>query len=150
MSRNSRFMTCTPEDVFTVLTNGWTYTTWVVGAAQIRNVDDHFPAPGSQIYHSVGVWPALVDDTTEVEHLDVPHEIVLRVRAWPTGEGQVRITAEPEGTGTRVVMHEDAVSGLATLLPRLARDPMLVARNMETLRRLAHLAENKVGAARFS
>ena len=40
MSRNTRMMSCTPQDVFDVLSDGWSYATWVVGAARIRDVDE--------------------------------------------------------------------------------------------------------------
>ena len=141
MSTTKRTMSCTPEDVFGVLSDGWTYVNWVVGAARVREVDDHFPAPGSKIYHSVGAWPLLISDNTEVEHVDAPHELRLRVRAWPTGEGRVTIKVRPTDEGCEVVMDEVAVSGPAGLVPQPLLDLVLHPRNIETLRRLAFLAE---------
>jgi hypothetical protein len=142
MSRTSRLMSCTPQDVFDVLSDGWTYATWVVGAARIRSVDDGYPAPGKRIHHSVGMWPVLVNDETRAEECEAPHVLQLRVKAWPAGEGQVRIVCEPKGDGTEVTIFEQAVSGPATLIPRPAEDLMLHLRNKETLRRLAYLAES--------
>lgn len=135
-------MNCSPKAVFDVLSDGWTYATWVVGAARIRSVDESFPAPGSKIHHSVGLWPALISDNTEVEHVDPPHELQLRVRAWPTGEGQVNIICEPDGERTKVTMIEKAVSGPARLIPTPAENLILRVRNTETLKRLAYLAES--------
>ena len=135
-------MNCSPKAVFDVLSDGWTYATWVVGAARIRAVDEAFPAPGTKIHHSVGLWPALINDNTEVEKVEPPHELQLRVRAWPTGEGLVNITCEPEGDATRVTMVETAVSGPAKLIPKPLEDAMLRVRNVETLKRLAYLAES--------
>ena len=148
MSKNTRVMDCTPEDVFHVLSNGWTYATWVVGAARIRFVDKDFPAAGSKAHHSVGLWPMLISDDTEVEHVDEPHELQLRVKAWPTGEGRVRFTCIPRGEQTEVVMEESAVSGPAALIPAPVENLLLRARNDETLRRLAYLAENRVAGSR--
>jgi hypothetical protein len=143
MSTTERIFHCTPEDVFDVLRDGWTYGMWVVGAARIRAVDEGWPAAGSRIHHSVGLWPALLSDTTSVEVVDAPREIVLTVRAWPTGQGKVRITCEPHPQGTLVTMEETASSGPAVLVPRVLQDPMLHVRNVEALRRLSYLAENR-------
>lgn len=136
-------MSCTPHDVFAVLEDAWSYGMWVVGAARIRDVESHWPNVGARIHHSVGAWPVLLSDTTEVERVDVPRVLQLRVRAWPTGEGRVTITCRPLDDGvTEVVMEEDAVSGPATLMPKPARDLVLHQRNKEALRRLSYLAEH--------
>ena len=142
MSRNTEVFECTPDDVFAVLADGWSYPSWVVGAARIRQVDDDWPSVGSRIHHSVGVWPALISDTTSVEAIQRPHLLVLTVRAWPAGAGQVRVTCEPDGAATRVTIEERATSGPATWVPTLLQDAMLHWRNTEALRRLAYLAEN--------
>jgi hypothetical protein len=42
-----------------------------------------------------------------------------------------------------VVIEEDAVSGPGRLVPKPLRDPALAWRNVETLRRLAFIAENR-------
>ncbi|HEY0772973.1 MAG TPA: SRPBCC family protein [Nocardioidaceae bacterium] len=143
MSRTTRVMDCTPEDVFAVLEDGWSYGMWVVGAARIRDVDAGWPEVGSRIHHSVGAWPVLLSDNTEVEQVDRPRVLQLRVKAWPTGEGRVVLTMQPaDGGGTEVVMEESAVSGPATLIPKPAEDFLLHHRNVEALRRLCYLAEH--------
>lgn len=149
MSRTTRVMQCAPEDVFAVLADGWDYGMWVVGAARIRDVEPTWPAVGSRIHHSVGLWPILISDTTEVEEVEAPHRLQLKVRAWPTGEGRVVLTMNPTGEGTtEVVMEERAVSGPATLMPAPVQDAMLHPRNVEALRRLAYLAEHRVRSER--
>jgi hypothetical protein len=138
-------MRCTPEHVFAVLGDGWSYGMWVVGAARIRDVEGTWPEPGSRIHHSIGAWPLLLSDDSEVERLDAPHLMQLRVRAWPAGEGRVVITMLSSGEGeTEVVMEERAVSGPATLIPTAVQDLMLHHRNVESLRRLAYLAEHRM------
>jgi hypothetical protein len=136
-------MSCKPDDVFAVLEDGWSYGMWVVGAARIRDVDAGWPAAGSRIHHSVGAWPVLLSDTTEVERVEASRLLQLKVKAWPTGEGRVVLTCTPTTDGeTEVVMEEQAVSGPATLIPTAVQDFMLHHRNVEALRRLGYLAEN--------
>lgn len=143
MSRNTRLLHATPEEVWAVLADGWLYPLWVVGASRMREVDAHWPAAGAQLHHSVGSWPLLLDDTTEVLECVPGSMLRLRARAWPTGEAEVVIRLEASGTGTEVVIEEDAVSGPARLVPKPARDAPLGWRNVETLRRLAYLAERR-------
>ena len=96
---------------------------------------------GSEIHHSVGAWPLLIDDVTTVRRCERPSLLELTVRAWPTGEGVVRITCEPDGDGTLVTMEEDATRGIAALVPKPVRDLALDLRNREALDRLALLVE---------
>lgn len=134
-----------PQAVWSVLADGWVYATWVVGTSRIRKVEGSWPAPGSQIHHSFGVWPAVIDDTSEVVACDPGRELVLRARGWPIGEAQVRIRLEePEPGVTEVSIVEDVVRGPARwVAPRLMRQVLIAPRNVETLRRLAHLAEGR-------
>jgi hypothetical protein len=143
MSTTSRLMACTPDDVFAVLDDGWSYPLWVVGAARIRDVDPGWPAVGTRIHHSVGTWPLLVDDTTSVLVREPPRLLRLRARAWPGGEADVVIEVQPQDGGALVTMHEEAVKGPAALVPKPIESPLLHARNVESLRRLSYLAENR-------
>jgi uncharacterized protein YndB with AHSA1/START domain len=135
-----------PGEVWKVLADGWLYPLWVVGASRMREVDRGFPEPGTCLHHSVGSWPALVDDTTTVEEAEPSRRLRLRARAWPAGEAHVEIDLAPDSGGTRVTLTEDAVSGPGTLVPQLVRAPLLRWRNTESLRRLALLVENRPGS----
>lgn len=141
MSRNTRVIQASPAEVWAVLADGWQYAGWVVGASRVRAVDPRWPAPGSRIHHSIGIWPALVDDHTEVLHQQPGVRLELRARGWPLGEAQVTVQLRPAGADCEVVLEEDAVSGPGLLVPGLVRHQMLHWRNVETLRRLAFLAE---------
>jgi uncharacterized protein YndB with AHSA1/START domain len=138
-----RLFKTTPERVWDVLSDGWLYPLWVVGASRMREVDDTWPAVGSKLHHSVGSWPALLDDDTEVTACEPRQLLGLRARAWPFGEAAVQLHLEAQGAGTRVVIEEDAVSGPGTLVPTPIRAPGLKWRNVETLRRLAFIAERR-------
>lgn len=143
MSTNKRLVHATPDQVWSVLADGWLYPLWVVGASRMREVDAEWPEPGAQLHHSVGTWPLLIDDTTEVVESNPGTTLTLRARAWPSGEAGVTLHLRPNGTGTEVVIEEDAERGPATLVPKVLRDPPLRWRNVETLRRLAYLAERR-------
>lgn len=143
MSTTTRLVNAAPDKVWRVLADGWLYPLWVVGAARVRDVDESWPQEGARIHHSVGLWPALLDDDTEVLEAKAPGMIRLRARAWPAGEAEVRITLTASGAGTEVVFEEDVVTGPATFVPELLRRPPLMWRNVESLRRLAFVAENR-------
>ena len=132
------------QAVWDVLADGWSYATWVVGASRVRAVDLGWPAVGAQIHHSFGIWPMLVDDTTEVLRSSEPSELVLRARGWPAGEAEVVLTVATLGDQTcSVGIQEDATSGPGALIPRPARQLAIRARNVEALKRLAYLAEGR-------
>ncbi len=143
MAVNRRLMAATPEQVWEVLSDGWLYPLWVVGASRMRDVDASWPAPGAELHHSVGTWPLLIDDTTEVIEADPGRLLGLHARAWPSGTAAVTIRLQASGAGTEVTIEEDAVAGPARLMPRPARTPMLKWRNVETLRRLGFLVERR-------
>jgi uncharacterized protein YndB with AHSA1/START domain len=138
-----RRLTCPPERVFAVLRDGWTYPVWVVGASRMRSVDEGWPAPGTKLHHSFGVWPWLLNDTTEVLELDPGHRLVLQAGGWPIGNARVEITVEAAADGSLVSMAEDVSDGPARLVPRPVRVAGIDVRNRETLRRLALLAERR-------
>ncbi len=141
MATNQRSMSCAPEDVFAVLSNGWLYPTWVVGASRMRDVEVAWPAVNAKIHHSFGVWPLLIDDTTSILEWDPPRHAKLKARGWPAGSAHVVLDVEPEPGGCRVTITEDAVEGPGTLIPKPVRDAAILYRNKETLQRLAYLAE---------
>ncbi len=143
MSTRRRVVDATPQQVWNVLADGWLYPLFVVGASRMREVDAEWPAPGSRLHHSVGVWPMLLDDTTEVLASDPTSCLRLKARGWPAGEAEVVLRIEPRGTGSEVTITEDVVSGPGRLMPKPLRDPQIGWRNDETLRRLAYLAERR-------
>lgn len=143
MSTRHRVVAASPERVWAVLSDGWLYPLFVVGATRMRDVDEHWPQVGAQLHHSVGAWPLVLDDTTEVLEVEPTSRLRLRARAWPGGEAEVELRLAVEGVGTKVTIIEDAVSGPGRLVPKPLRDLQLAWRNTETLRRLAFVAENR-------
>jgi uncharacterized protein YndB with AHSA1/START domain len=140
----TRDLTVPPDAVFDVLADGWLYGLWVVGASHIRDVDAEWPGVGARIHHAFGAWPLLVRDRTEVIECDPPRRIVLQARAWPAGQARIELTLEalPE-SGCRVSMDEYPVSGIGVVLHNPVLDKLLYHRNVESLARLAALAERR-------
>lgn len=143
MSVNHRTVDATPDEVWNVLSDGWLYPLWVVGAARIRDVEEDWPAKGSRIHHSVGVWPALINDHTEVLDVVPGRSIKLRARGWPIGEAEVVIRLSDIGAKTEITIEEDATAGPGVLVPEPFKGLSLKWRNVETLRRLAFIVEGR-------
>ena len=143
MTVNERTINASPERVWEVLSDGWLYPLWVVGASRMRDVDASWPEVGSRLHHSVGVWPALIDDNTEVLACEPGRSMRLRARGWPLGEAEVSIRLTASGAHTLVELEEDVVSGPGSLVPEPVKGAMIKIRNVESLRRLAFLAEGR-------
>jgi uncharacterized protein YndB with AHSA1/START domain len=143
MATNTREIKTVPDQVWAVLSDGWLYPTWVVGATRMRDVDSTWPQTGSKLHHSAGVWPAVVNDNTEVLESEPGRFLRLRARGWPLGEAEVKITLTPSGAETLVEIDETAVSGPGAMIPAPVEAAMVKWRNAETLRRLAFIAENR-------
>jgi hypothetical protein len=84
-----RRFNCSPDQVFAVLHDGWTYPVWVVGASRMRDVDAGWPAPGTKLHHSFGMWPLLLDDTTEVLEIEPGQRLVLEITVKAAANGSL-------------------------------------------------------------
>ena len=142
--RVSRSVAAPAEAVWAVLADGWQYATWVVGASRVRAVDEGWPAPGTRLHHSVGMWPVMISDSTVAKEAEEPHHLVLTARGWPMGEARVEIEVVPDGPGSCTVsIAEDASAGPGKLVPMPLRQLGILPRNREALRRLALIAEGR-------
>ena len=126
-----------------MLADGWLFPTWVVGSSRMRSVDDSWPQAGAKLHHSFGVWPMLLNDETVVREWDPPRKAVISPKGWPFGEALVTIEVKPRHDGCVVRIQEKAQKGPATLIPNFLMDVYLRWRNVETLRRLAFIAEGR-------
>ncbi len=134
----------TPDRVFAVLADGWSYASWVVGAAHIRDVDRDWPEVGTRVHHKVGPWPAQIADQTVVRAMERDRMLELNAQAWPLGAATVRIELEPVSpTSTRVRMLEALTSGIGKLLPEPVQFALLRPRNTESLRHLDDIAVHR-------
>jgi len=147
MAKNTRILHCTPEDVFDVLRDGWLYPTWVVGASRMRGEERAWPAVGSRIHHSFGIWPFVINDTTSMLAWEEPRRMVIQARGWPVGEARVEVEVEPHSRGCRVTLRENPVEGPGTLVPGFIAQPGIWLRNHETVRRLGWVAVGRATSA---
>jgi uncharacterized protein YndB with AHSA1/START domain len=144
MARTSIRTHASPERVFTVLTNAEAYAHWVVGAKQVRAVDDGWPAPGTAFHHSVGAGPAKLDDSTTVIELDSPRRLILKGRARPLGTMSIVLDVRRSDDRTEITITEQPAAGPPRWLvgpAAWAMDVLIHLRNVESLRRLRKLAE---------
>jgi uncharacterized protein YndB with AHSA1/START domain len=138
---NEAYIDVPPERVFAVLADASRYAEWVVGTHAIREADEDFPAPGTRFQHRLGLPPLTVDDDTEVLTSDPPRQLTLLTKARPFGVARVQLRLQPDGAGTRVTMTETPADIRARLLVNPLTDPLVRARNVQSLRRLRRLAE---------
>lgn len=131
----------TTEQVWKVLADGWSYATWVVGASRIRAVDENWPAAGSRIHHSVGLWPLVLSDHTRSVSMHEGRELSLEARALPFGTAAITMRLHPQSTGCRIEMIEHALTPPFSLVPDSIQHALVHPRNLEAVRRLALLAE---------
>ncbi|WP_022905516.1 SRPBCC family protein, partial [Curtobacterium sp. B18] len=146
-AKNVRILHCRPEDVFDVFADGWLFTTWVVGASRMRGQDEGWPAVGTRLHHSFGIWPLVIDDVTTVLEWDAPHRMVIQPKGWPLGEARVELVVEEHRRGCKVTIVEDAVAGPGAWAPDVLVQPMIWIRNRETLRRLGWVAAGHAATA---
>ncbi|MDQ0663327.1 hypothetical protein QFZ35_001825 [Arthrobacter ulcerisalmonis] len=145
MSTVSQLFKSPAADVWRVVADGWLYSGWVVGASRIRDVDAEWPQTGAQLHHSVGAWPFVIDDSTRVTAVERGRSLELVARGWPMGEAKVEVKLEDRGNQCLVTIAEDAIRGPGKLMPKFLRDPLISARNRETLRRLELMAIGGAG-----
>jgi hypothetical protein len=129
-----------PDAVWAVLADGWRLAAWVVGAARVDAVDDGWPAVGSGLRYGIGAWPAVLPGAATVTACVPGRELALHGRT-PFGGIDVRVSVTGGPAGSELRMAEDVTSGPARLVPARLRAAAIGARNVETLRRLALLAE---------
>jgi hypothetical protein len=131
------------QRVWDVLADGWTYSGWVVGNSRIRAVSSNWPAPGSRILHSIGAWPAAINDETVVESCVSGEELVLLAKVRPAAEARITMRLSDIPGGCRVEMTEVAVSRPLRWVPDSVQLTGVAPRNRECTWRLAMIAEKQ-------
>jgi uncharacterized protein YndB with AHSA1/START domain len=141
VAKVQRTVGTTPDRVFAVLADGWSYSDWVVGTVHVRDVEPSWPAVGAQLHHKAGPWPLSLEDSSKVLACEPGRSLTLTAGLWPLGEAWVKIDLEPVGeSATRVTMEEDFRAGPLLAVRNKLNDLILHRRNIESLRRLADIA----------
>ena len=58
------------REVFDVLVDPATYPHWLVGAHQVVDIDDRWPATGSQFAHRIGFGPLQLPGSTTIRRIE--------------------------------------------------------------------------------
>jgi uncharacterized protein YndB with AHSA1/START domain len=142
LSKNEIIIEAPRERVFAVLGDAGLYADWVVGAVEVRDADESWPAPGSELQHTQGIGPLVIKDETRVLESEPPAHLVLLAELEPLGSMQVTLDLyEEPGDRTRVRMLESPASGVLAATRNPLGDWLLAGRNVVSLGRLKRLAE---------
>lgn len=135
-----------PPVVVAWLLHAPAFPRWVVGPGRMVDVDGTWPAPGAGFTHETGHGPLRYRDRTVLRHLDADGgHLGIEAKIRPLGTAAIQLHVQPDGDGSRVVMHERPLDGPATWVPDAYR-PLLRVRNTVAMRRLRRLVE-RTGAA---
>lgn len=140
----TRDTTATREQVWAVISDGWTYSQWVVGNSRMRAVSPDWPNAGSTIQHSIGVWPLLLNDRTVVEDCRPLEQLVLLAKGRPFGKARITLRlSDIDGGGCRIEMAEIPVGLPMGWVPDRLALAAAFPRNRECTGRLAAIAERR-------
>jgi uncharacterized protein YndB with AHSA1/START domain len=138
MARITMDVDVSPAAVWAVLADPRLYGNWVLGASSTRAVEGPWPEPGAVLHHSQML---VIRDTTTVLESVPDQRLLLEARARPLVVARVEILLVPDGDGTQVELHEEAIGWIGGLLPRPLTEPALLLRNHVAAKRLKRLAE---------
>ena len=147
MSENHAYIDAPPDAVFDVLADADSYAHWVVGSSEIRGTEGNWPDPGSTFHHTQGFYGVGLKDSTESLAANRPRQLVIEARFRPVAVMKVELRLRPRGRGTHVTMIEYPVRGPVAKVHNPLIDRAIWARNVESLRRLRKLAEERRGSS---
>jgi hypothetical protein len=136
MAVNRRFMPYTQAAIFAVLADGASYARWVVGTANVEEIDDNWPEPNSRLRYQLGRVAFRKEDVTIAVRVARNSELELEAIGRPVGAATILITLDAVNDGCLVRIVETPKRGLAKTLNNPAFEALIWLRNLETLRRL--------------
>ena len=74
---------------------------------------------------------------------DPDKRLLLTARGWPVSEANAQLLLTAEGNGTRVEIRETTTGGAGRLLRNPVGEKLVYRRNVESMARLAALAERR-------
>lgn len=132
----SREFEFTAHEVFAVVVDPNTYPEWLVGAADMRGVDDDWPQPGSRFHHRVGFRPFTLADSTELLAVEPDRLLRLGVRARPLISAIATFTLLGDGSRCVVTLEEEPAPRSIGNVLRPVLDPLTHLRNHQSLKQL--------------
>jgi len=108
------------------------------GDVHVETVEGTWPEVGAVLHHTQML---VLHDTTEVRESEPPRRLLLEARARPLVVAMVSVTLEPDRDGTRTILEEWPVAGLAAAVPGFIADELIHLRNHEAAKRLKRLTE---------
>jgi uncharacterized protein YndB with AHSA1/START domain len=108
-----RIVDASPEAVFVVLADPWSYARWVGWTREIRAAEPGWPRPGTRLWHRFGRWPVGGRGVTVVVSCERPHRLVLRADVRPLALVRATLSVQRDGAGTMVQIREDMIGGWA-------------------------------------
>ena len=143
MAENHAYVDAPPDAVFDVLADAGSYAHWVVGSSEIRGTEGAWPEPGSKFHHTQGAFGVGLKDSTTAVVANRPRQLVMEARFRPLMVAKVELRLRPRGSGTHVTMVEYPIDGPVAKVHNALLDRAIWARNLESLRRLRKLAEQR-------
>ncbi|GAA5113652.1 SRPBCC family protein [Haloechinothrix salitolerans] len=132
------------DQVWDVLSDGWTYADWVVGTQHILDVDAHWPEEGAQLSYEVGIGRFTITDVTTVRHVEPGQRLELEAHAGKVGSARVSISLLRWGEGrTVVVIDEHPLTGPGAWWHTVLTDAALRLRNQRMVRELARVVQER-------
>jgi hypothetical protein len=118
------------------------YPDFVPGAKYERDHDPEWPAPFTQLHHTIGWGPLALRDVTRVEEHVPGVSLTLLAGMSLLGTSAVRFTLEAvDDDHTRVGIEEWPISGPIERTWNRVFDGLMTARNQELLRRFRAMVE---------
>jgi len=128
------------QQVWDVLSDGWSYADWVVGTRRIRDVDARWPEQGSQIRYELGIGRWTIEDYTTVRLAEPRQRLELEAHAGRLGTARVSISLLPWGEDhTVVVVDEHPLTGPGARWHTLVMESLLRVRNRRMVYSLARV-----------
>ena len=145
MAYASREFDASTAEVFDILVDPATYPSWLVGASDMRDIDDDWPSVGSRFHHRVGIRPLTIADSSEVLAIEPDRLLRLAVRARPLISAVVTFTVLGQGERCVVSFEEEPGPRAIGNLVRPIFDPITHMRNHISLKRLDDVVASRTG-----
>jgi hypothetical protein len=146
VAENHAYIHAPPDAVFDVLADARSYAHWVVGSSEVRGTEGDWPEAGSKFHHTQGAFGVGLKDSTTSIVANRPRQLVIEAHFRPVVVMKVELRLRPRGQGTHVTMIEYPIAGPIARIHNPLLDRVIWARNVESLRRLRKLAEQRPAA----